>query len=46
MIPKPLRQHPILKKEITHSAFLKDLKGKFLEGLTNCIYKNIRKIEG
>jgi hypothetical protein len=35
MIPKPLRQHPILKKTI-HSAIFKDLEEKLPDPLTIC----------
>jgi len=37
-IPKPLKQHPILKK-IIHSAIFKDLEEKHPESSTNYLIK-------
>ena len=34
-IPKPLKQHPVLKEKITHSALFKDFEEKLPEHSNN-----------
>jgi hypothetical protein len=38
-IPKPLKQHPVSKKKIVHSALFKGLEEKLPEGSFNYMCK-------